>query len=466
MAYAQKGLPFAVRHQAGVVDGSGLTGWSAVKSYRDFGRLLRERRTERGWSQPQAGREVARASKNLGRTIPNVAQATFSKWESGRCPPLPWLAYAICGAFQITDPANLALHEVLTPPVLAEFKEETRRYRLSLLCQVAPHSVRDDAADAPRELDWERLTASLRNLRAVDAVVVEDQWLLTRQYHAAIGVVSCRTMLDLLGAHLARLRQLRNMATDDRHRLEFGVMICQTAIKAGMLSTGLTDFGLAMEAFKYCIEVAEDMHDDTLAATGLILQAQLYGGLILPQLASSPSRIVRLIDESQARSSTGTSTQAQVFLHATRSGLRALLRDEAAARRHMELARRAEAATPKGTEHYFAMTTPDYRLILEATVTMALDRPERAIDIYTDVAGRTEERNTLAWIKWSLAAAYARAQEPSLAGPATEEALQLARQADSPFLVRGVESVAEMLVSRHGQHPAVRRLAELVWNEN
>ena len=239
------------------------------------------------------------------------------------------------------DPEDLCLQDVLTPEVLDDFKEETRRHRLSLLCQVAPHSVQDDAAAPPQELDWERLAATMRSLRSVDAVVIEDQWLLTRQYRVALGTVSCRTLLDLLSAHLARLRQLRNMATDQRQRLELGVMICQSSINAGMLCTGMTDFGLAMEAYKSCAAVASEIHDDTLAATGLVLQAQLYGGLILPQLASSPARILELMEASRARSGLGTPHQAQVFLHSTRSGLHALLRDDRAAWRDVEMARRA-----------------------------------------------------------------------------------------------------------------------------
>lgn len=395
-----------------------------------------------------------------------MSQSTISHWEQNYHLPGSWHAYAICAAFQVVGPEDLDLQEVLTPEVLDDFKEETRRHRLSLLRQVAPHSVQDDAAAPSQELDWERLAATMRSLRSVDAVVIEDQWLLTRQYHAALVTVSARTLLDLLSAHLARLRQLRNIAADQRHRLELGVMICQTAVDAGMLCTGMTDFGLAMEAYRYCATVAGEIDDDTLAATGLVLQAQLYGGLMMPQLATSPSRILQLMDAALARCKVGTPHQARVFVHSTRSGLHALLRDDRAAWHDVEMARRAEAVTAAGAEQYFAMTTPDYRAIHESTVTMALGKPERAIEILTDVANRTDARNTLAWVKWTLAAAYAGIQEPGLAGPATEEALQLARSADSSFLVRGVEAVAERLVSVHGRHPAVLRLAERVRSEN
>jgi hypothetical protein len=466
----------------------------------EFGsRLAAERIRRKLGTQREFGQLLGMWSKHLGDARGPVPVETVSRWEKGHRWPGKWHAYCLCHLMAV-PPAYLGLDGVLSPIVVTVI-EETIQARLAAKSAVgAERSVEDAAehaetldervcaghgaslsvssaslvvpvtrkANALAGLDWERLASVKRNETRVDARVVQDQWRITRNHLEDLQCVSCPTLFDLTYQHMGRLRDLYQRATDHRFRHELGVMSCQAAVSAGMILTGLMEYRLAMETYRYCVAMATELDEPGLRSTGLILQAQLYGGHIFPRLRLSPARMLALMDAAETGVNRRTLPQARVFLYSTRSALQALLRNEAAAWRDVDVAHEAEARIRPDARPYICNDVVDYRTALEAGVWLVVGRPRAAIDLYESVIGRIGEGspNILSWLKWSAAAAYEKAEEPEKAAPTVWDAGQLARASDTPFLIAGGEATVRSLIARHGSHPAVQELAERVQHAN
>ena len=460
----------------------------------EFGsRLAAERTRRKLGTQREFGQLLGIWSKHLGDARGPVPDETVSRWEKGRRWPEKWHAYCLCHLLAV-NPADLGLDGVL-PPVVVTVIEETIQARLAAKAAVdvergvqdsAEHaetlderacaasgtslSVSSDSLIAPvtrkanalAGLDWERLASVKRNEIRVDAKVVQDQWRITRNYLADLRSVSCRALFDLTFQHMARLRDLYQRAPDGHLRHELGVMSCQAAVSAGILLTGLMEYRLAMETYKYCVAMATELNETWLRSTALILQAQLYGGHIFPRLRLSPARMLALMEAAETGVNKRTMPQARVFLYSTRSALQALLRKERAAWRDVDVAHEAEARIKRSAEQYFSGSVVDHRTAHEAGVWLVVGQPRAAIDLYASVVKRIGEDspNILAWFKWNVAAAYQKAEEPENAAPAIWDALQWAGAIDVPFLIRGAEATARSLIARHDSHPAAQELAE------
>jgi hypothetical protein len=237
-------------------------------------------------------------------------------------------------------------------------------------------------------------------------------------------------------------------------------MLCQMAICAGVAWTALTDYGLALEAYRYCVRLAEETNEDWLRATGLVLQAQLYGGALQRRLVLSPTRIRGLIEAADAGARVGVRPETRTFVHSTRSTLLALLSDRDAALRAVEQAHRAEAQVLPERAYYFMAEIKEYRAGNEAGTALALGRPLEAVQLYSEQIGRTVEKQIArqVWFRWGRAEAHLQAGAVELAAAETQEAFRLATLYDVPFLRYGVEKVAGALMSRFGRMPAVQEL--------
>jgi hypothetical protein len=440
--------------------------------YEEFGTLITRHRQDLKATHDAYGKRIAEEALKYGLNWPAVSRSALGRWFKGHRP---------C-AFNTILLANL----MGIPPaslgalIGRDLSEAEVRRTVTLhggdpdhLQRTATMAPSDGAAPVPatadptQGIDWERIGATMRSLRPVDGRIVADQWKLTREYVRSVPRMRPRAMLDLLSNHVTRLTHLSRLARDDHLRHQLDLMTAQTAVCAGILWTGLTDYGLAMEAYRYCVELAREMSESGLRSTGLIMQAQLYGGNLEPRLALSRSKVSNLIAEAEASADLEASPSARMFLHCHVSSLHALLKNETAAGRAMELARRAEAQIEPGSDPYFAATTPDYCAVHEGALALAQGQPARAIELYSDVITRTDSaaQGTLAWFKWTLATACVSAREPQLAAPTAWEAWRLARAVDAPFLVRGVETVAETLFAGYDREPAVRELRDQLRSE-
>jgi hypothetical protein len=286
-------------------------------------------------------------------------------------------------------------------------------------------------------IDWERLEFVMRAMRHVDAATVEDQWILTRRYLADRRVMRTRTLLELLAAHIARLRQLRFQATDARLYRELSIMLAQTLFAAGQNWTGLTDFGMALEAYRSMTAIGDELDENWLRTTGLLSQAQLSGiHAIAPWTQSAR---MALIEETESGAN-GASHQVRVWFHATRAQMHALMGREPAALDSLELATSAQVRLTPDAGFYFGMADPVYLPIQEGSVDLLFGRPLDALTKFRAVAARVEPNAIAirAWVAAYVAAAYAEAGDAGEAAAALREAQTLAEMQDCPLLLHSV----------------------------
>lgn len=430
-----------------------------------FGRLVRRHQAEVGLDERDYRRAVAAEGRKYGLQVSPIHRNTLARWRKGHVPtPLHAILLSdLIGvpAYELGDAVGRSLTEDRVRRVIASAggipSARNRHVRPTAPTIGALIEARTGPLD---EVDWSRMTRSARSVRWVDEKVVEDQWTITRHYIESLPEISPRSLLDLVGDHITRLRQLQITTSSDRMRQELTVMLCQMAICAGVAWTGMADYGMALEAYRYCVHLAEEAHEDWLRATGLVLEAQLYGGALQRRLALSPSRIRGLIEAADAGARLGVRPEARAFVHSTRSTLLALLGDRHAAARAIELANSAEAQVAPARAWYFTSPIKEYCTVHEAGTALVLQRPLESVRLYSEAIGRTEETAIArqAWFRWSRAEAYLRAEAVELAATEAQEALVVARLQGAPFLIYGVEKVAEALVSRFTRMPAVQQL--------
>jgi hypothetical protein len=434
-----------------------------------FGRLIRQHQDEIGLDDWDYRKAIADEGRKYDLQISPIHRNTLGRWRKGLSPSAlhAVLISDLTGipAQQLGDSVGRSLTEDRIRRVIAQAGGNPgARARSSVRLATAPPmtAVVEASVGAFTELDWSRLARTARSVRWVDTRVVQDQWTITRHYIDSLPEISPRSLLDLIGDHITRLRQLQTTTSDDRLRRELTVMLCQMAICAGIAYTGMTDYGLALESYRYCVRLAEEAHEDWLRATGLVLEAQLYGGALQRRLALSPSKIRGLIEAAEAGARLGLRPESRAFVHSTRSMLLALLNDGTAAARALDQAHRAEAQVQPARAFYFTMPVREYRVGHEAGVAMVLRRPFEAVQLYSEALARTDEIAVAqqTWFRWGRAEAYLRAEAVELAAVETREALRLARVHRVPFLLYGVEKVAETLVSRFGRMPMVQELEE------
>jgi hypothetical protein len=267
-----------------------------------------------------------------------------------------------------------------------------------------------------------------------------------------------------MAAHIARLRHLRSLASDHKLRRDLGIMLGQTLILAGQRWIGLTDFGMAMEAYRSAAVLGEELHEDCLRTTGLLSQAQV-GGIHAPAPWSASKR-VSFLSETEALASAEPSPDVRVWLHATRAQVHTMIGQEREAFRALELAERAQAQVPLPQDFYFASVDSSYPLIQHASAVLTFGRPIEAVRLFQEAANRVDRGAlaTRAWFTVHLAAALAQADDVEQAVPTLVEALDLTRSSDTHLLALRVGRVADQLISRGG-HPAIAELHERITHE-
>ena len=401
----------------------------------EFGAALIELRQGRGLTQEGLGEELAkRAYLELGRRgVQPTSRQTIYRWETGQCWPDSLNGYLLCRLFE-KSPEDLCLHRVLTAEVLARF-ERTK----SQVGQLVASSRQADVA-GHQGLDWERLGFVMSAMRQADPVAVEDQWTLTRRYLDDRRRMRGRTLLDLMVDHIVRLRQLRCRTVDERLRRELTIMLGETLVAAGGTWIGLTDFGMAVSAYREAAELGKELGEDWLHATALLSLAQLGGvHAIAPW---SPAARLALMEETKR--SAVASAQVRVWLHATRAQIHAILGQHAEAQRSLELADRAQALVSPGSGYYFALVDPVYLPVQRASSTLLGGHPKEAVGMFDRIAESVDPRDVpiKTWVAVYVAAALAAAGDLVRAAPALREAQQLAQKIDSALLEHSVERIA------------------------
>jgi transcriptional regulator with XRE-family HTH domain len=432
----------------------------AVGQRAEFGVTVAGLRQERGWSQDELGAQLAeKAHRELRRRdVRPPTRQTVSRWELGLRFPDPLNGYLLCRVFE-KDPEDLCLHQVVTPQVTARYGERQSQVGHAL---AAIADARGRAAD-PADLDWERVGFILRAMRRVDPLTVEDQWALTLRILGDRRHMRAPSFLDQVVEHAVRLRQLRTQTTDDRLYRELTIMLGQMLIAAGSTWTGLTDFGLAVHAYRGAAALGEELREEWLRTTALISQAQLSGiHAIAPW---TPAARMALMEETQG-AVVGASPQARVWIHATRAQIHALLGRQVEAQRALELAARAQALVAPGSGFYFGMIDPVYLPIQEGSVTLLAGRPREAADLFRRVLGMVDrdEMRVRTWATVYLAGSEAAAGDFEHAAPTLSEARRLAREIDCPLLEHSVARIAARDHWATDQSPSTRLRHQLDTN--
>jgi transcriptional regulator with XRE-family HTH domain len=429
------------------------------------GDRLKQRREELELTQRQVSLRMEAAARDVGERIPAPAKSTISCWETGRRIPTPFYALLLCRALR-SQPDALGLERVLTEDRLAELSRTVNDADgVVVLAERSPGAPEPPriAANVER-VDWERLNWTLRTMRRVDRWVVEDQWILTRHYLDELHTLTSRSHLDVITAHLGRLQQLRSVADDQGLKHELGLMLCQSAVCAGVGWTAQTDYGLAMEAYQYCTDLAADLSEPSLRAVGLVMQAQLYGGRLHSRLPRLIQRQRQLLDEVEDSTSRRMRGDARQLIGSIAALLHAEFGHEPAAMHSIEAAKGAESEIDAEAGRFCGLVDPLHRLTIEGLLESMFGRPENGIQLLSTAIARTDPawgwRGQRAWLALALGTCYARTGAADLAAPSIADAVRLAREHETPFLMRAAEAAAEGLVAAAHDVPAVQALRE------
>lgn len=463
---------------------------------REFGEKLALERIQQDWgTQKEFGIMLGLCSTLLGEVHGPIPVETVNRWEKGHRYPDKWIAYCICRLLGLA-PEDLDLDTVLTPAYMA-IKDAAipARYaadpasiastlRRSLehvggLRQSAHSSESPVIADISTyfvqqrivrlgspTVDWERIAIILEGTRQVDAKVLEDLAAVSFSLFDFRANVETQTLLMLLATHIASLRRLHAITTRDEHRRELGMLIGQATIIAGQAWLGMCDFGSAMSAFQFAIDMADEMHEPWLRVGGLLSQSHMHGSLLLPALPWSPLRMARLMEDSRSLPTPDGDPQMTAWVYANRCSIRALLGNDNEAQRDLERAHQAQAQTRTPTGPMFC--SPYQVLVHEAEVVLGgrptPARARKAMDLLqpgVDHIGRAAV-GYRTWFLTSYAAACAAAGELDLVATSLLEALQLAKGTQALLLINSAIRTATAALDRNRVHPGLQELADHV----
>jgi tetratricopeptide (TPR) repeat protein len=426
-----------------------------------FAACVVKHRLNAGWSQAELGESMAEEAAALGRPIPSVPRQTISWYERGLRFPEPFYGLLLCRIFR-QPPEALALDGIVTARAVLNIVASSGETSVAAIPRPPPEPPATAGLDGLSQVDWERTSTTLRSLLSVDERVVEDQWTITRQYLSGLQAIRPSSLIDLLAGHIARLRQLRAITTDQRLSRELAIMICESAIIAGQLWMGRADFGSARNAFSYAVDLSDQIGEEWLRTTGLISEAQIFGNPMPAAPRLWPPAVLKLLAEAEGPRRSGWSPQGLAWLHASRSSLHAVLGNYEAAAGALDLARRARAQAQPDADRFFA-EHQDYLCIVEARLALSAN-PDRAVDLLDGALSRSETVPIRAWFTTLLAGAYIQAQSVELAGPTLSEALHLARMIDGPLLAHSAERMARQELALHGDHPAMKLLEDHLYD--
>jgi hypothetical protein len=413
-------------------------GQQVVDGRMEFGVTLATLRRARTWSQEHLGIELAKTARDRldRRDVAPPTRQTVYRWETGASFPDGLHGYLLCLTFD-RDPEELGLQWIVTPEVVA--RHDRRRgpgdHSFTLL------SANDGAGDgAPDGLDLERLSLIYTSTRHVDQQTVEDQWKLTRQYLDDRRRLRVLTLLDLFVDHMARLRRLLTRTRDQGMHRELTIQLLQTLIGVGNQWTARTDFGLAATAFREAADLAHEVGEIWLRTTARMSLAQL-GGIhaIAPW---TPAARLELVEEAHG-SAVGASPQARSWYHASRAQVYTLLGMGTEARQALEIAARAEATVPPGSDFYFAAIDPSFVAVQEASARLMEGGAREAAELFRAIeAGMPREHlGPRTWVQVYIGAAEAAAGDLENAIPSIDEARSLARQIDAPLLEHSADRI-------------------------
>src|SRR6266536_3292737 len=171
---------------------------------QEFAATVAALREQRRWSQTELGKQLAEKARSEldRRDVLATTRQTVSLWERGMRFPDALNAYLLCLVFE-KDPEELCLHRVVTPAVAARFDQRRTQVVQARGATVEAQSKLDDT----QGVRWESLGFIFGAMRRVDAMTVDDQWALTQRYLDDRRRMRGRPLLELMIAHVVRLRQ-------------------------------------------------------------------------------------------------------------------------------------------------------------------------------------------------------------------------------------------------------------------
>jgi transcriptional regulator with XRE-family HTH domain len=347
---------------------------------------LKELRRERGWTQRQLGRRMAREAKNLGRPISPVAKSTISSYETGQRHPDPFYALILCRAFQ-RGPEDFGLQNVLTPDRIDELTPPAQPGWSALPSPLVPglSTVAEPLSGLP--VDWERMATLLAATRRLDSRTLVDLRTLTDLYGGLRCVMTPRGLLPAVSSHLMVLRNQLLIADTQPARHELATMAGDTAVVAGELWHTMLDYGEAAQAFHFALELADEFNEGLIRATALTSLAALYKNRLhqdegIPGVSRRP---VNLIDAAEAAIGGGSSPHQRLWLYSARAWQHAALNERREAEHDLKLAEAALAQMSGPAEGVFAPWDARYHLVSRARVSQLLGMPGEAVRWYEQI---------------------------------------------------------------------------------
>jgi ATP/maltotriose-dependent transcriptional regulator MalT len=113
------------------------------------------------------------------------------------------------------------------------------------------------------------------------------------------------------------------------------------------------------------------------------------------------------------------------------------------ARQALELAARAEAMVPPGSDFYFAAIDPSFVAVQEASAKLMEGGAREAAELFRAIEAQIprEHLGPRTWVQVYIGAAEAAAGDLENAIPSIDEARSLARQIDAPLLEHSADRI-------------------------
>ena len=422
---------------------------------------LRRARTERGWSQTVAAREIYLRGVELrfreGDLGVNATQ--ISRWERGEVDPGPIYTTIMCDLYA-RPPDQLDLLSHVLPIDVSETQPPASREPLRLSATLAPVS----GASFTLEPDGEFVSIPVRTADGVIAYVITRRTFLARlattmpalaaagsippEMPAAIslsdpvealvhsGRISDRTvssftmvtrllasqrqgvapdaLLSLVAAHRDSVAALFRKAASEQIRRGLGALLGETSIVASRLWSAMGDRSMALANCAFARRLADELDDPALGAMARLFESNLHSDAAT--LIGSDGDIVfglRMLSEAAAAAHLLPAT-ARARIAAEQAQAYAVLTLKSECQDALSRAHRAVEEIGDGDRiGLFSDWNPARLLVYEGTCWLFLGEPKKAITALNEALGASDQgnQNVALAANVDLASAYADAGE-------------------------------------------------------
>lgn len=266
----------------------------------------------------------------------SVDRATYSRWESGERWPRSKTSRHLLSLLYSATEYELGLRSMRQQLTLPTATDDAAGR--------GPSGSPALLAAAPAPLDWERLRRVSQGRLSVDQELLDDLRSLTAIFGSNRYQLSPTSVLPLIHAHVAALRELLTHAGSNGAWGEIARLAGYSAVIAGQLWLGLAKPEESAGCFAFAEALAHEADDDRVMAAAMASRSLGYTLARLAGQAEASRSAIQLLDAANDRLVHISDSPLRLWLLGCRAWERAAVGEAHGAYRDLET---AEKGVPK-----------------------------------------------------------------------------------------------------------------------